>query len=306
MSLTPTTETDEPVLTSPASTVLDPEPDEVEYPERQWIAQSIAHGEAVLQAAAALRQHFDDRQHVLVAMELAVYYQRGNDQAWLQPDVQVVFGVNSENRSSFRVWEEGKPPDFVLEVASPSTAQNDAEYKAQEYARIGVLEYWRLDPQGGLMASPLEGYEAQGGRYDRMQPVARSEGGRHLRSRVLGLELRSQRQAGATVVVFRDPVTGEEFDGALAAAERRRRAAEDRASAEAERASAEAERASAEAKRANAEAKGRRAAEDRATAEARARREAEDRASAAGDRVRELEKQLRNLASHSAPPEREP
>ena len=292
MSLAPTTETDEPVLTSPASTAPGPGPGAVEYPERQWIAQSIAHGEAVLQATAALRQHFDDRQHVLVAMELAVYYQRGNDQAWLQPDVQVVFGVNSENRSSFRIWEEGKPPDFVLEVASPSTANNDAEYKAQEYARIGVLEYWRLDPEGGLMASPLEGYEVQGGRYDRMQPVAHSEGGRHLRSRVLGLELRSQRQAGATVLVFRDPVTGEEFDGALAAAERRRRAAEDRASAEA--------------KRANAEAKGRRAAEDRASAEASARRKAEDRASAAGERVRELEKQLRNLASHSAPQERAP
>ena len=299
MSLTPTTETDELVLTSPVAAAPDSEPDQVEYPERQWIAQSIAHGEAVLQAAAALRQHFDDRQHVLVAMELAVYYQRGNDKVWLQPDVQVVFGVNSENRSSFRVWKEGKAPDFVLEVASPSTAKNDAKHKAHEYARIGVREYWRLDPQGGLMASPLEGYEAQGGRYDRMQPVAHSEGGRYLRSRVLGLELRSQRQAGATVVVFRDPVTGEEFDGALSAAEQRRRVAEDRASAEAERASAEA-------KRANAEAKGRQAAEDRANAEAKARREAEDRASAAGERVRELEKQLRTLASHSAPPEREP
>ena len=285
MPLNSATETDVVVLTAPAAAAVDPQPDEVEYPERQWIAQSIAHGEAVMQAAAALRQHFDDRQQVLVAMELAVYYQRGNDKVWLQPDVQVVFGVNSENRSSFRVWEEGKAPDFVLEVASPSTAENDAEHKAQEYARIGVREYWRLDPQGGLMVRALEGYEARGGRYDPVQPVLHSEGGQHLRSRVLGLELRSQRQAGATVVVFRDPDTGEEFDGALSAAEQRRRAAEDRASLEA--------------KRANAEAQGRRAAEGRASA-------AEDRASAAEERVRALEKQLQDLASHSPPPEREP
>ena len=88
---------------------------------------------------------------------------------------------------------------------------------------------------------------------------------------MLGLELRSQRQDGATVLMFRDPRTGEEFDGALEEPERRRRAAEDRASAEA--------------KRASAEAKLRRAAEER---------------------VQALEKQLRNLAAHSPPPEREP
>ena len=299
VSFTPTTETEAPALGAPAEGALAEEPDAVEYPEGHWIAQSVSHGEAVRQAATALDLHFRDRQDVLVAMELVVYYQRGNSKASLQPDVQVVFGVGRRDRRTFRVWEEGKAPDFVLEVASPSTAGNDAEYKAQEYARIGVREYWRLDPQGALMASPLEGYEAQRGKYSRVQPVASSDGGRHLRSEVLGLDLRSQRQAGATVLVFRDPVTGEEFDGALVAAERRRRAAEDRASAAAKRASAEA-------KRASAEADCRRAAEDRASAEAeRANAEAK-RANAAEDRVRALEKQLRNLASHNPPPEREP
>ncbi len=130
-------------------------PGEVDYPERNWIAQSIAHGDAVLQAAAALRNHFRDRTDVLVAMELAVYYRRNDNNLWLQPDVQVVFGVSPENRSSYRIWEEGKAPDFVLEVASPSTAENDAEHKAGEYARIGVREYWRLDPDGTLMGSAL-------------------------------------------------------------------------------------------------------------------------------------------------------
>ena len=284
MSFTPTTETEVPALT-PTVADASPEPAEVEYPEGHWTAQSVAHGDAVRQAATALHHHFRDRQDVLVAMELVVYYQRGNNKVWLQPDVQVVFGVRRGNRSSFKVWEEGKAPDFVLEVASPSTAEKDAWHKAREYARIGVREYWRLDPQGSLMESPLEGYEAKGNKYDPVQPVASNDGGRQLRSRVLGLDLRSQRQDGVTVLVFRDPVTGEEFDGALEEAERRRRAAEDRASAEAERASAEAQR--------------RRAAEDRVNAEAK-------RASAAEGRVRALEQQLRNLAAHSPPPEREP
>ncbi len=257
------------------------EPDAVEYPERQWIAQSVWHGDAVLLATAALRNRFRDREDVLVAMELVVYYERGDNAAWLQPDVQVVFGVGrGGNRSTYRVWAEGKAPDFVLEVASPSTAEHDARYKAGEYARIGVREYWRLDPEGALMGTALEGYAATGGRYEPVESVERPGRGRHLRSRVLGLDLCSRKRDGATVLVFADPRTGEEFDGALEEAERRRRIAEDRATAERDRADAERDRAL--------------AAEDRVTAE-------RDRALAAEDRVQKLEERLRSVASRSRP-----
>ena len=271
MSFAPTTEADAAARTSPAAATAAPDPEDVEYPEGHWTAPSLWHGDAVRQAAAALDHHFRERQDTLVAMEVRVYYVRGNDKVWLQPDVQVVFGVKRGNRNSFKVWEEGKAPDFVLEVASPSTAENDAEHKALEYASIGVSEFWRLDPTGSLMSSPLEGYVACAGSYDAVEPVA--DAGPWLRSEVLGLELSSARQAGATVVVFRDPGTGEEFDGSLAAVEQRRRAAEDRASAEAQRRRAAEDRASAEAQRASAQAK---------------------RASAAEERVQALEKQLRN------------
>ena len=206
-----------------------PEPDGVEYPEGRWIAQSVWHGDAVRQATDALVSHFSGRQDVLVAMELVVYYQRGNNKAHLQPDLQVVFGVGrGGDRSSFRVWEEGKAPDFVLEVASPSTAENDARHKATEYARIGVREYWRLDPQGSLIGRPLEGYAASGGRFGPVEAVEREGRGIWLRSEVLALDLRSLRQDGATAVVFRDPDTGNEFTGDLKEAERRLRIAEER------------------------------------------------------------------------------
>ena len=228
-------ETQLPALTSPRAAALAPEPDEVEYPEGNWIAQSVEHGNAVQQATTALRHYFRERADVLVAMELLVYYQRGNVKAQLQPDLQVVFGAEYRpNRGSYRIWEEGKAPDFVLEVASPSTAKHDAEHKAREYSRIGVREYWRLDPAGTLMETPLKGYEISAGQSEPVRPAA-GRGG-VLRSRVLGLDLRSERQAGTTVLVFIDPHTGEEFDGSLAAAERdkqelqqRVRAAEQRA-----------------------------------------------------------------------------
>ncbi len=306
MSFTPATETEVPALTPPAAAAAARKPEDVEYPEGNWIAQSVWHGDAVSQAAVALKNHFSNREDVLVAMELVVYYECGNDKVCLQPDVQVVFGVQRGNRSSYKVWEEGKAADFVLEVASPSTADKDARHKAQEYARIGVREYWRLDPTGSLLATPLEGWEANGGGYHPAQAVASGARGGWLRSRALGLELRSQRQDGATVLVFRDPLTGEEFNGDLGEAERLRRAAEERASAEAklrqsaeELASAEAKRASAEAKRASVEAERRRAAEERANAEAKSRRAAEERA-------RALEKQLRTLATESPSSELKP
>ena len=206
-----------------------PEPDGVEYPEGRWIAQSVWHGDAVRQATDALVSHFSERKDVLVAMELVVYYQRGNNKARLQPDLQVVFGVGrGGDRSSFRLWEEGKAPDFVLEVASPSTAENDARHKATEYARIGVREYWRLDPKGSLMGRPLEGYAASEERFGPVEAVEREGRGIWLRSEVLELDLRSLRQDGATVVVFRDPETGNEFTGDLKEAERRLRIAEER------------------------------------------------------------------------------
>ena len=43
----------------------------------------------------------------------------------------------------------GKPPDFVLEVASPTTARNDYTDKRLDYASFGIPEYWRFDATGG-------------------------------------------------------------------------------------------------------------------------------------------------------------
>ena len=110
MSVTASSSTE---LSAAASPLVKPtagEPDAVEYPERHWIAQSVWHGDAVRLATAAFRHHFRDCDDVLVAMELVTYYEYGNNRAWLQPDVQVVFGVADPraNRRTFKVWEEGK------------------------------------------------------------------------------------------------------------------------------------------------------------------------------------------------------
>ena len=233
MSATTSSSTELSAATSPVAEVAAHEPDAVEYPDRLWTAPSFWHGEAVWLAATALHHHFSDHDDVLVAMELVVYHERGNNRAWLQPDVQVVFGVVDPhaNRSTFKVWEEGTAPDFVLEVASPSTAEHDAQYQARQYAAIGVREYWRLDPTGELTGTPLEGYRSLGGRFGRVESVAGPGEVTYLRSGMLGLDLRTARRNGPTVLVTRDPRTGEEFDGRVKKYYRQRRIAEARPSA---------------------------------------------------------------------------
>ncbi|MDE0620655.1 MAG: Uma2 family endonuclease [Bryobacterales bacterium] len=292
MSASTLTDTHVPAVPEEAVAAEVPQADEVEYPEGHWVAQSVSHGDAVEQATGSLRHHFREREDVLVAMELVVYYRRGNNRVWLQPDVQVVHGVGrSPSRSTYLVWEEGKPPDFVLEVGSPSTADRDAQHKVGEYASVGVREYWRLDPAGELMAKPLEGCVARAGGYEPVPAVA--AGGRTwLWSEVLGLELRGERRERGTVLVFRDPRTGEEWASAdereRLAVERERQVAEERASAaQREREAAEREREAAEREREAAE---------------REREAAEQRASAADARVRALEEQLRALSADTTNP----
>ena len=185
-------------------------------------------------AIGALEEYFLARKDVLVASEFVMYYQCGDNRSWLQPDVLVAFGVPSASERSvsegsvYKTWEEGKVPDFVLEVASPSKARRDAGFKALKYAALGVREYWCLDPDpaGRLMERDLEGYRWQQGSYEPVAAVERN-GGEALRSEVLGLDLRVATQGRGTFMVFRDPRTGEEFDGRPETALQQRRLAEE-------------------------------------------------------------------------------
>ncbi len=70
-----------------------------------------------------------------------------------QPDLLV---VTAEHRD--RIVREGLrgAPDLVVEVLSRSTRHVDLGAKRQEYAGLGVAEYWCIDPDAGeaLVAAP--------------------------------------------------------------------------------------------------------------------------------------------------------
>jgi len=60
-------------------------------------------------------------------------------------------------------------PDFVIEILSAGTAQNDRGPKLRAYERAGVGEYWLLDPYG---PAGTEFYRSQDGRFDPLTPDA--------------------------------------------------------------------------------------------------------------------------------------
>ena len=118
-----------------------------------------------------LQTHFSDRPDVHVNGNTMFYYEEGNPRRVISPDCYVAFGVDVERifrNNTYLLWEMGKPPDFVLEIGSPSTARNDLGQKRDLYARLGIGEYWRYDGTGGdFYREPLVGEYLENGEYRR-------------------------------------------------------------------------------------------------------------------------------------------
>ena len=90
-----------------------------------------------------------------VSGNLFIYYREGDPQAVVAPDVFVVLGADSADRSIYRLWEEPKGPDFVLEITSRSTRREDQVSKRELYRSLGVREYWQFDPADDYLELPL-------------------------------------------------------------------------------------------------------------------------------------------------------
>ena len=179
-----------------------------------------------------LRAHFAQRADVLVCGGGYLRHEAGNDAERLAPDCVVAFGVNPEAivaRNGYVISEVGKPPDFVLEVASRSTGRRDYTVKRSGYAGYGVREYWRFDHTGGRYHDvALAGDRLVAGEYEPIRITEESDGLKWGHSPVLGLDLCWDEGT----LRFYDPVAGEylptaeEWQARHAAAEARAAVAE--------------------------------------------------------------------------------
>ena len=124
---------------------LEPLPDPPREPDMQQRRRTAAF-DAILMA------HFAHRNDVLISGDGYLRRDPANEDEQFAPDCVVAFGVNPDaivSRNGYVISEVGKPPDFVLEVASRSTGRRDYTVKRTGYAGYGVHEYWRFDHTNG-------------------------------------------------------------------------------------------------------------------------------------------------------------
>ncbi len=267
-------------------------PEHIHYPDSDghFLPENPIHARAVINLRSALVQHFATTENVVVEGDMFVYYEPDNPRASLAPDMFVVLDHDLGSRLTYKIWEEGKPPDFALEVISPSSDVRNAQDKVALYAHLGIREYVRFQPELEGVEPRLVGYRLRGRSYGAVMPDAAEA----IHSRILGVSLRAE----GTSLRVRSLATGKEYswleelhrrDELLEYEVKARQRAEARAEYEAEvrrQAQAEARAAQAEAR---AEAEARRQAQAEARAEAEARRQAQAEAKAAQARAAELE-----------------
>ena len=158
--------------------------------------------------ASALSIHFGNTEGVTVMCETPVGPSvniRGDIRI---PDLQVTFDSDTDRVIEERghsIESQGKPPDFVLEVASVSTGVIDYTAKRSDYERYGVREYWRFDPTGGdYHDAALAGDRLVDGRYEPVDIERLHDGGHRGYSEALGLYLCWEEG----MLRFYDPIEG--------------------------------------------------------------------------------------------------
>ena len=163
----------------------------VHYPDSDGepLAESDYQFYPLTDTVRALGLHFADRPDVYVAGNMLVYYRVNDVNARLAPDVFVVFGVEDHLRSSYLVWREGKAPDFVMEIASEYTVNNDTGEKRDRYAELGVSAYWRFDPTGECLNPLLQCDLLEDGQYRPVQLSHDPDGTIRGHSQLLGLDI---------------------------------------------------------------------------------------------------------------------
>ena len=187
-----------------AAAAIEPLPDP---PEKTDMRQDIHY----VPARSTLGAYFGKFDDVLVAGYGYLIVSRGSVEDWGQhfyPDCVVAFGVDPEAiiaRNGYVISEVGKPPEFVLEIASRTTAPRDETVKREGYAEMGVPEYWRFDGSGkGLYSRPLSGDRLVGDAYEPIEITEEADGEVRGYSRALSLYLCSDAE---NRLRFWDPAT---------------------------------------------------------------------------------------------------
>ena len=127
-----------------------------------------------------LIQHLGSRETTIFGSELFISPSPGAPANMRRvPDLLIAFDADPElyrENNGYIVSEQSKPPDFVLEIASPSTGREDTTSKRDYYASLGIPEYWRFDETGQSHGTRLAGDRLVDGVYQPL-PIETLAGG---------------------------------------------------------------------------------------------------------------------------------
>ena len=188
------------------------------YEDPEPVEDGMQQAPIILEVAYLLTAHFRRQGDVFVSAGGFIFYDRANGNRRIAPDCYIAFDVDPkavlENLPNYWIWEIGKPPDFVMEVASPSTASNDLGHKRDLYAQLGIAEYWRLDPTDGeLYGQPLTGERLVDGEYQPLELHEDEDGTVWAHSEVLDLVFHWNPELTERFDIL-DPATGKTINEA--------------------------------------------------------------------------------------------
>ena len=222
------------MTTNPGAAAVQPRivfPDPPECERRMDKMTSFDHL-SITGSAYHLAQHFGNPDTTLVAGEHYMSPEPRRSMAGLKvPDLLIAFNVDPaayKASNAYVLTEQGKPPDFVMEIASPSTGRDDATVKRDAYAALRIPEYWRFDETGRHHGARLAADRLVDGRYAPIPIDELTEGVLQGYSRVLDLYIRWDHGQ----LRWYDPATGEHI--ATMESEREARMAEQEARERAE------------------------------------------------------------------------
>ena len=100
----------------------------------------------------ALELHMGNPETTIVLGEVPVGWAPRQRRGVRVPDLLIAINIDRAliiEQWGYAIEQQGKPPDFVLEIASATTGETDYTAKRRDYEAYGIPEYWRFDPSGG-------------------------------------------------------------------------------------------------------------------------------------------------------------
>lgn len=132
--------------------------------------ETYRHLKQLILLLTCLERLWQDRQDFFAGGNMSVYYsiRQLKSEDVRGPDFFVVLNTERKERKSWVVWDEdGKYPNFILEILSDSTAKNDRSLKKQLYQDVfRTPDYFWFDPY----TLEFAGFKLNYRRYEQIVP----------------------------------------------------------------------------------------------------------------------------------------